>query len=63
MLWARRSPAATRSTRTIYPNPFKGSTTLRFDLPEPARVSLVIYDVLGRVVETGGAAAYRAPVR
>jgi len=35
-----------------YPNPFSVRTTLRFDLPEPAQVSLVVYDVLGRVVET-----------
>ncbi|MFQ5570778.1 MAG: fibronectin type III domain-containing protein, partial [Rhodothermales bacterium] len=35
-----------------YPNPFNPATTLRFDLPESAHVSLVIYDMLGRVVET-----------
>ena len=33
-----------------YPNPFNPSTTICFDLPEPAKVSLVIYDVLGREV-------------
>ena len=35
-----------------YPNPFNPRTTLRFDLPEAGPVSLVIYDVLGRTVET-----------
>ena len=35
-----------------YPNPFNPQTTLRFDLPEAAPVSLVIYDLLGRLVET-----------
>ncbi|MFB3133064.1 MAG: T9SS type A sorting domain-containing protein, partial [Rhodothermales bacterium] len=35
-----------------YPNPFNPQTTLRFDLPEAVPVSLVIYDLLGRVVET-----------
>ncbi len=35
-----------------YSNPFNPQTTLRFDLPEAAPVSLVIYDLLGRVVET-----------
>jgi mannan endo-1,4-beta-mannosidase len=33
-----------------YPNPFNPSTDLRFDLPEPATVSLAVYDVLGRKV-------------
>jgi hypothetical protein len=35
-----------------YPNPFNARTTVRFDLPEPAEASLVVYDVLGRIVET-----------
>jgi hypothetical protein len=35
-----------------YPNPFRGQTTLRFDLPEAANVSLSIYDVMGRQVAT-----------
>jgi hypothetical protein len=33
-----------------YPNPFNSSTTLHYDLPEPARVSVIIYDVLGSEV-------------
>ena len=33
-----------------YPNPFTGSTTIRFELPQRSKVSLVIYDVMGRVV-------------
>lgn len=32
------------------PNPFTTTTTLRFDLPAPARVSVAVYDVLGRRV-------------
>jgi hypothetical protein len=33
-----------------YPNPFNPATTIKYDLPEPSHVSLVIYDVLGRKV-------------
>ncbi|OLD77814.1 MAG: hypothetical protein AUI33_03945, partial [Ignavibacteria bacterium 13_1_40CM_2_61_4] len=35
-----------------YPNPFNPVTTIAFDLPEPAVVTLRIYDVLGREVTT-----------
>jgi hypothetical protein len=33
-----------------YPNPFNPSTTIKFDLPEAAKVRLVVYDMLGREV-------------
>lgn len=33
-----------------YPNPFNPSTTLRFDLPAAADVTVTVYDVLGRQV-------------
>jgi hypothetical protein len=35
-----------------YPNPFNPSTRIQFGLPRQARVSLKIYDLLGRVVAT-----------
>lgn len=36
------------------PNPFDGSTRIRFELAEPARVSIAIYDLLGRKVRVLG---------
>ena len=35
-----------------YPNPFNPVTTLRYDLPEPSNVKIIIYDMLGRQVKT-----------
>jgi methionine-rich copper-binding protein CopC len=35
-----------------YPNPFNPSTTINFDLPEKANVSIVIYDMRGSKVRT-----------
>jgi hypothetical protein len=35
-----------------YPNPFNATTSIRFDLPTPGAVRLVVYDVLGREIET-----------
>jgi hypothetical protein len=35
-----------------YPNPFNPSTTIEFYIPERTNVKLVIYDILGREIET-----------
>lgn len=35
-----------------YPNPFNPTTTIYFSIPEEQRVTLVVYDILGRVVIT-----------
>ncbi|RKY56063.1 MAG: hypothetical protein DRP89_02125 [Candidatus Neomarinimicrobiota bacterium] len=33
-----------------YPNPFNATTTIRFNLPEPSKADIIIYDILGREV-------------
>ncbi len=35
-----------------YPNPFNPDTRIRFELPEQAHVRLMVYDILGRPVQT-----------
>ncbi len=35
-----------------YPNPFNPETTIEFSLPEPAKVRLLLYDILGREIKT-----------
>lgn len=35
-----------------YPNPFNSSTNIRFDLPQPATVTLKVFDLTGRVIRT-----------
>jgi hypothetical protein len=35
-----------------YPNPFNPVTTIKFAIPSPVKVTLVIYDILGRVVKS-----------
>ena len=35
-----------------YPNPFNAATTIVYSIPEPSKVTVEIYDILGRKVET-----------
>ena len=40
-----------QTTLTVYPNPFQSSTTLAFDLIQPAPVQLTIFDATGSMVK------------
>jgi hypothetical protein len=35
-----------------YPNPFNPTTTIKYQIPENARVKIVIYNMLGQLVKT-----------
>ena len=40
------------SGQTIHPNPFPGSTTISYRIPQSATVDLTVFDVRGRQVRT-----------
>ena len=44
------SPRAITSILTNSPNPFRGSTLIRYGMDRPSNVSIEIFDVLGRLV-------------
>lgn len=46
------TPASDGLTVNSYPNPSPGDATIVFDLPAPQRISLDVYNLLGRRVDT-----------
>ena len=55
---------ATFTLHQNFPNPFNPITSLRYDLPEQAQVTLTIYDLMGReitqLVNTAQEAGYKS---
>jgi parallel beta-helix repeat protein len=49
---AHLMPVGQASLSQSYPNPFNPSTTIKFRVESPARVTLRIYDVTGRLIRT-----------
>ena len=47
-----RQPATTTLLRAPFPNPTRGAATVQFAVPERQRVTLRLYDALGRRVQT-----------
>ncbi len=43
-----------------YPNPFNAKTTLKFQLDKPSDITLTLYDILGRELQTLAAGEYQA---
>ena len=35
-----------------YPNPFNPSTKIEFSIPEPAKVKIIVYNMLGQEIKT-----------
>jgi hypothetical protein len=50
ILGARFLDLPTQFSSNVYPNPFNPSTTVAYELPSEAKVSIVIYDALGQEV-------------
>jgi hypothetical protein len=46
------SPPAIYDLAQNFPNPFNPATTIRFALPQPAKVKLAIYNLRGELVHT-----------
>ena len=48
----RSATPAAFSLSQNHPNPFNPTTTINYDIPARSYVTLVVYDILGRRVET-----------
>ncbi|MFC1481241.1 T9SS type A sorting domain-containing protein [Candidatus Neomarinimicrobiota bacterium] len=60
----KQAPLPTQfSLRQNYPNPFNPSTTIEYQLPKEANVTLTIYDMLGREVARLGDELQSAGIR
>jgi hypothetical protein len=55
-----QSQPLVNALRQNMPNPFRGPTTIAFDIPTPSSVRLAVYDVTGRCINTIASGEYAA---
>ncbi len=48
--YSTMQPSASLQLLPSFPNPFNGATSLQYQLPEPSRVTVRVFDILGRLV-------------
>ena len=51
-MFSSQQPIPRQYKLSNYPNPFKGTSTIRYELPFDSKLSIKVYDLMGRVLAT-----------